>query len=403
MKITMSGKMVIAALLVVAVIAAQFVLLPWLGFGADREMVIAGTGHFFIYDFDAGAAFHSNDSRFFFFASRDGMQYRTSNGNIIWRETLSFNNPWLSARGDYVAIGEQRGGRVVYVFNSEGQSFRVALENPIVSFSVNETGFLTVIAQYDRGYGIYVFNRYRSAADYWLFHWDMPFDLLWPTHAEVSPDGRYIAVAIADLTMGVQTRVQFRYISAWDAWNTDQGLFGHQDFFGLVTALRFVDNNRLIISTTSQITAFQMGPSHATSRQLWQHDKDNVITNIAFFGNSHFAYVVGERLPMATSEGYPAGTLHIYTTNGTRTGTFNMGRRASHLRMGQNAVLIGAGRSFVAVDFRGAPMWEHITLYDTMDVLFLENTSTILVAGSNRAEVYERQRLRDYISEDYEI
>jgi hypothetical protein len=401
-RLTTAAKVFIAAMLVVAVVLAQFFLLPWLGFGADREMSIVGTGRGVNYDFDSGAAFHSNDSRFFYFVTREGVRYiQASNEVQQWHHPFGFNSPLLVARGDIVAVGEDTSGRgrSVYVFNANGYLFSVTMDNPILSFGVNEAGFLSVIVQYDGGYGIYVFNRYLSSPVNPLFHWDEFHDLIKPTHAEVSPDGRYIVIAVVDLNFDVRTTVQFRYFNLRDIWGTDEGLFATQEFPGqMVTAMQFMEGNRLVIATTSQITGFRLRQGHPVSinEKMWEIELENQKSHIEFYNGTHFSFVTGERLRMTAGEGDPLGTVRIYGINGQPTGRFELGRRATHLRMGHDAVIVGGDRSFHAMDFRGTPLWAHTSLFDTRDVLFLDNRNTILVAGSSQAEIFERRRVRDY-------
>jgi hypothetical protein len=325
------------------------------------------------------------------------MRFMASNSDQpIWRYPFAFTNPWLSARGGYVAVGEESGGRVIYVFNEDGFLFRTALENTILSFWINETGFLSVVAQYEGGYGIYVFNQHRSTQENPFFHWDFYHELISPTHIEVSPDGKYIAIARVDITFNPISSVQFRYMNQWDAWGTERGHFATEYFPGqLVTALRFMNENRLIVSTTSQITCFQLGPRHTVSHRIWEHELENQKSHIVFYNGTHFAYVTRERIPMTAGEGDPPGTVRIFGINGVQTGTFELGRRATHLRMGHNSVIVGGDRGFHAIDFRGNDIWEHTTLFDTQDVLFLDNINTIFVAGSNQAEIFERRRARD--------
>lgn len=394
--LTTFAKILIAVALVGVVVLAQFFILPQLGFGGEREMIISSTGHVITYAFDAGAAFHSNDSRFFYFATRNGIRFVATNEVLMWSESFSFNHPFLSKRGDYVAIGELSGGRNIHVFNADGPAFSVSIDHPIQSFWVNETGFLSVIAEYDHGYIVYVFNRYLTTAANPFFSWSVFEELIHPTHAEVSADGRYVAIGVMDLTFDVRQTVQFRYTNQWDAWGTDRGHFASQDFPGqVITAMQFMEGNRLVVATTSQIAGFQLGPSPAASRPIWDIPLENEKTHIAFYGGTHFAFATGTRLPMATEEGDRPGTIRIYGANGAPTGVFELGRSATHLRMGQNAVIVGGDRSFHAITFRGVPIWEHTVLFDARDVLFVGGTDTILVVGSNRAEIFERRRLRE--------
>jgi len=390
-------KILITMVLVAVVILAYFFLLPLLGLGADRELSMVGTGRTFDFDFDAGAAFHSNDSRFFYFSTREGMRQIASNSNLMWHEAQNFNNPGIAVAGDIVAVGEQSGGFNINVFGADGLKFSVTMDNPVVFFEVNETGFLSVIARYDGGYGMYVLNQVRPLPEHPLFHWDFYEDLITPIHLVVSPDGTYVAIGFVDLNINVRTFVQFRYLNQRDAWGTDRGHFATEDFPDeYITALRFMNDNRLVIATTSQIACFQLGPGHAASRKAWGIELENIKTHIEFYNGTHIAFAVGERKLPAEGEGYPVGTVRIYNvSNGNQTGTFELGRRATHLRMGHSSVIVGGDRSFHAMDFRGNPLWEHTSMFETRDVLFLENTNTILVAGSNHAEVFERRRLRE--------
>ncbi|MCL2577992.1 MAG: DUF5711 family protein [Defluviitaleaceae bacterium] len=391
-RLTVLAKVLIAAALLVAAVLVHTFVLPY--FSSNHEMSIMATGRGFTYDFDSGAAFHSNDSRFFYYVTRDMVRFINSNEVTEWQFPQNFINPWLSARGNYVAVGEERGGLNISVFNENGLRFQVTLENPVLSFWVNETGFLSVIAQYEGGYGIYVFNEHKTSTP--LFHWDIYDDLVTPTHVEVSPDGKYVAITIVDLSFNVRSSVQFRYINQRDAWGTEQGRFATQDFSGeFVTALRFMDGNRLIIATTERITCFQLGPGHTASRELWTIELENAKTHIEFYKGTHFAFATGDRLLTTTGDGDPIGTVHIYGINGNPTGRFELGRRATHLRMGHNSIIAGGDRSFHAMNFRGMPLWEYTSLFDTRDLLFLDNTNTILVAGSNQAEIFERRRVRE--------
>ena len=394
-----SVKVMIALVVLSVVVLVQFVIMPWVSFGRDRDIRLVGTGRSVAYDFDSGALFHSNNSRFYYFITRDSIRYMASNSDVaVWHVPFSFVRPWMSARGDIVAVGEERGGRVIYVFNSVGLMYRVVFEDPVLTFSVNESGILTAIVQYDWGYGVYAFNRTLNTTSNALFRWFVPTDygLFWPTHAEVSADGRYIAIAIVDLNTHVQTIVEFRYVNIWDAWGTEDGLFAKEAFQEqLVMDMRFMSDNRLIVAATSQIRCFQMGPG-SQIRDVWNIELENVLTHIDFYNDTHLIYVTGERQLMTTEEGDPMGTVRIRTIhNNVPTAEFSLGRRATHLSVGHGSIIVGAERSFHAMDFRGNHLWEHISLFDTRSITFLDNTDTVIIAGANRAEVFQRRRVSE--------
>ena len=370
-------------------------------------MRMYATGRIVTYDADAHPSFHSNDSRFYYFVTRDGVRYMSSGGEMRWHELFSINRPVMVARGDIVAVGEISGGNAVYVFDSTGLLYRTPFENPVLTFSVNESGFLSAIVQYEVGYGIYIYNQHRTSGQP-LFYKAIREDLILPTIVEVSGDGRYMAIAFIDLSTRrtrLTTTVQLRYLNLRDAHGTDggDGLFSEDEFAGyVVSALRFMEDDRLIVATTSENSAqiiclsIQLGTGQSVVREMWNINLKNQLTHLEFYRNRYIAYVTGDRF-IGADGADPPGTLRIVNINGSgsQTGYFNLNRRATHLRMGHNAVIVGSDRSFHAISLRGTHLWEHITLHDTRDVLFLDNTDIILVAArTHRAEVFRRGRVR---------
>lgn len=389
-------KILIFVAIIAVVMVVQFILQD---LGQGQNIRMHATGHSVTYEFDASPSFHSNDSRFFYFATRDGIRFISSNGVVDWSETLSLNRPIMVTRGDFVAVGEHSGGRRIYVFNSSGFVYHVDFDHPVVMFSINATGFLAAVVQYSTGYGIYVYNQQSPTV--YLHRNPIHDSLTIPTAVEISEDGRYIVTAILDLNVRLTSTVIFRYFNERDslAWDLGtEGLFSSEIFSDqTVKSMRFMENNKLVVVTTSQIACFQIiSRDHAvsTQREVWSIDLKNNLSHIAFYGNRYIAYITGDRHP-GEADADPVGMVRIRNVNNTEVGYFNLGRRATHLSMGHGAVLVGADRNFHAVNFNGNHIWEHNALHDTRDVLFLDNTDTILIAGLNRAEVHERRRTRN--------
>jgi len=390
-------KILIFVGLITIVMVVQF-FMP--DMGQNHIVRMEPTGHSVSYTFDASPSFHSNDSRFFYFVTRDGISFRPSNGDVRWSHSFSFNHPTMVARGDFVAVGERYGGRRVYVFDSSDQPlFRADFDYPIAMFSINAAGFLSVVLQTSVGYRIYVHNQQSIRAGEYLYRENIVGDLYFPTAVEVSEDGSYIAVAIADLNVRLDTTVHLRYLNERDArtWDTVDGLFAFETFAGqIVYTVRFMADNRLVVVTESQIIGYQIirRDYAVTTQQIsWVIDLQNDLSHMAFYGNRHLVYITGDR-HLGAVNGSPVGTVHIINADGTPVGEFNMGRRATHLSVGHGAVLVGSDRNFHAIDLRGNHLWEHNSLHYTRDMIFLDDTDTVLIVGASRAEVNTRQRVR---------
>ena len=361
--------------------------------GEDIRMV--NTGHGVTYAFDANPSFYSNGSRNFYFALRTGIRLVPSGGGAYrWQESFSFTRPHMAARGDVVAVGELGQGRKIYVYNADGNMYSVDLNHPVTGFSVNAAGYLSVITQVDGGFHIRVFNQHNNSSHMWEWRsYHVNYPLRFPVAAELSGDGRYIAIAYwnADGTQ-LATDVQF--------WETDNrevrfgtdGLFAGEFIEEAFIAMRFMANNRLLLITDSRIMLYSVSISGV--EEVWSKPLYNRIDQLAFYGNNRFAFAAGAPLRPDGRYADPLGTVNIFDLNGS-TGRFYLGRRATHLTMGHSAVIVGSDRYFHAISARGTSLWYHRTLHDVRDMIFLDNTDTVLIAGANRAYVWRRQRVRE--------
>jgi len=390
---------IIAVIIIIQIIAANV--------GQGMVMRFEETGFIQPYNFDASPSFFGTDDNEVFFATRDGMRYiNISRPDASWAHTFSLPRPVMVGRGNMVAVGDQSGGRRVYVFNREGYMFHQDFDHPILTFSINETGILAVVLQYSTGHGIYVLSQQsvieRPDGNPWAYRRAEMEELIYPIAVEVSPDGRHIITAMLDIRVRPTTILQFGHVFQADALDTGRtdGIFSEERLDGqLVYGMQFMSDNRLIVATTSQIVAYRITPRVQTfsmQEEIWSIPLLNNLTHLEFYGNSHVVYVLGDRL-IGDPDALPAGTVHIRNAAGTLTGTFTLGRRATHLSVGHGSFIVGADRNFHAVTLTGNHLWEHNVLFDTTrhgSVIFLNNTDNILVAGLNRAIAYERRRTR---------
>ena len=392
-------KVLIFVGIIATVMVIQF-LMP--SMGQTQHIRLESTGHGVSYDFDASPSFHANSSGDFFFATRDGLQYRSSGGLQHWSHSFAFNNPIMVTRGNVVGVGEPRGRRV-YVFGTNGLLFSRDFDQPVMTFSVNNMGFLAVVLQYPNGHHrIQVFNPQQfSEPLYNRLVVNEEGGLWFPTAVEVSDMGRYVVVAMLDLNTMLTTTVEFGYINESDAAGVNDrfGVFASEILHGqIVSAVRFMAGDRVIVTTTAYILCFQLVvPSHGPTmlQEAWRIELENTIDHIDFYGGRYLIYIVGDR-NLGVTDAPAVGTVHIVNMNGHVETPFSLGRRATHLSVGHGAVLVGADRNFHAVTLGGAHLWEHNALFDTRgrQVIFLDNTDTILIGGANRADVHERRRVR---------
>ena len=391
-------KILIFVTIIAGVAAVQ------LFFSTDRNQLMhmelqAGQGVTF--QFDANPSFHSNSSGFYFYVQSDGVRYMSSAGDIGWSSHFNIARPVVATRGDFIAVSEENGRRI-YVFSASGPLFSREFDYPIATFSINNTGFLTVVLRRGNHHYVEVYNHASYLAGYRVYRRGIVEPMAFVSAVEVSDNGRFIAVALTNLHINFETTVQLGYINITDSRDMDPdtlGIFFAEDISNdFVHSMRFMADNKFVVATTTGVICYRIVSSaHAPTLayRLWDKQHANFIDKFIFYGDRHFAYITGTRR-VGMAEALPVGTVRIYNINNTRTGEFNLGRPATHLSAGHGALLVGAGRNFHAVGLNGSHLWEHNVLQDThgRNVIFLDDTNTILVPGISRADVYIRRRVR---------
>jgi hypothetical protein len=297
----------------------------------------------------------------------------------------------MVTNGDFVAAGDARGKRS-YVLESSGPIFDVPFEDPVLFFSVNSTGFLTAIVQVTGGYEVNVYNKKSSIVP--VYSNVMHDPLVQPAAADVSADGRYIMIAMFDLRIRMTLRVSFYYVNRQDTWAApEDGLFAWWDFTDEAPlCVRFMDDNNALLFTDRRINCYRPGEMNKCDEQ-WSVPLHNKIDRRAFYGGSRFAFAAGDRLLNDYDAAAP-GAVYIYSVTGEKTGEFQLGRKASSVSMGHNAVLVGADRSFYALNASGGRIWEYIALQEARGMIFLDNTDTVLIAGGMDAQILKRERVK---------
>jgi len=381
-------KILIAILLLSAVFLIQHFIFNVLGIQTRQDLIMTDTEIGISYSFDMSASFYSPGGRFFFFGSRDGMQYISSTGEVRWQHNLNISQPVMIGRGDIAAIWEPDNHRI-YVFGPSGLMYEAALQHPVLYFTVNQTGYLSVITRTGIGYEIHVFNPADPHNPLYGFRAPINDANVFPMSVDVSDCGTYVVKALLDVNVTMLSRLTFSYIRRVDSPGTLDGFIASYQFPDeFIIQARFVEGNRLLVLTDQQIRGFDAG--EGTHNPQWNVPLYNQPDQWVV-GQSGFAFVTGDAF-LNQPEADDPGVLYIYNFNGQPTGTYELGRRATHLSMGHGTALVGMGRTFYAISAQGTRLWTASAIQDVHDKFFLDNTDAVLLVGGTRAAVMRRLR-----------
>ena len=381
-----AAKALIALALLIAAACVQYFYFNGQAPASETTVRMTETGVSVLYDFDSAVGFHSFDSGDFFFCTKDGMKYLTSGGATRWDSVYSLISPVMVAQGQVAAVGEA-GGHAVYVFGASGKLYERHFDAPLLSFSVNKSGYLSVILQDGSDYRIEVAGPGLNVNKPWQYHFVQ--SNVYPMCADVSFDGRIVATAFADVEFQLVTRIVFQYINEAEGRNYTDSVFSEQQIPGEMPAsVRFMDGNRLLVFTDARICCYEQSAQGAVER-IWDVELSNRLSSVSFYGGKSFAYASGDPLLNRADADAP-GTVRFMTADGAETGTYCVGKSVQTLSMGRDAAIAGTGRDFYAIDARGNLLWSYASPQEARQMIFLDNRDTVLVATDLGGSVMRR-------------
>lgn len=383
-------KLIMVMLLVVAF--ALFVALELLGNG-NFINTLAGGSEFvetdisLAYDSNSKASFFTYAKKDgFFYATKDGISFIDSSGLESMSRTYNMSNPVMTGEGSVAAVLEKNGNDV-YVYNTDGEMYQVKTPYPILNYSVNAMGYVSVILKKDDNYIINVFNDRGNLQS----EGSLVYKNKMPIATALSNDGRILAICFLDSSnVEINSYINFYYLNPGEAneYKSQDGLF---TFSGdntdqIIGLIKFMDNNELIAVSDKEISIYQPEKKPVKKAALPLSNKISAIS----FNTNCFAVAYGA--PFLNQPSEKEGFVDIYDLGLSKIGEFKASSGVDYLAFGLNSLIIGEGRKFSAVTDKGGLLWEYTALHDVKQLLFLGNTSKILVAGTTEAIVMKMEK-----------
>jgi hypothetical protein len=308
-------------------------------------------------------------------------------GEQQWEEVISLTNPVLYGKCDTIALIEAK-GRKAYVFNTLGKLYERRFDAPVLSFSVSQTGHLAVILQSSDGYCVEVHSP-GSMEAVWRYVISSPN--IYPLSADVSPDGRVVALSLLDLNPdayhSMKTNIVFMYTSQADAASTTDadGKFAGETLSDQIALVRFM-NNKLLAVSDKNITCYTVSEN---VKQDWQIALENELEQFETFGNDGFVIVAGGSDGSKRPEDSSAGMLEFYNIKGKRTGGYQTSG-VDYISMSINSVIVGKNRNYEAINNRGKLLWSYTASQDIRQLMFLGYENTALASGATNAWIMRK-------------
>ena len=328
---------------------------------------------------ESGTEVHAY-GRGFFHITKDGVSCISSTGQTLWSEVLNASAPLYRAEAD------------ILVFNSRGRMYSKTLENPILSFSINKNGYLSVITQDREFYRIEVFGstgEWKSGASFFERN-------VYPIATDISDDNRYMAISLLNVGgVKMSSEVVIAHLERSAALDVVDGIFassGVQDDT-LIGTVEFMEGNNLVFASDKRIScAIIENDGNGRYSHKWDLELTNQLDKIRFNEGRSISIALGE--PLINREAVDVGTVYQYNLSKELLSSTKADGKVTYLFSGMDATIIGTGRLFRAVNRNGGTIWSYNATRDVRQIVFFENTSKVLLVSNRDTSVMRAQRSR---------
>ena len=327
----------------------------------------------------ANKSIFKTNGKGFFYCTKDGLRYYSETNNIAWNDTYTMISPVAVSENGYLAVTEI-GGKSVRVYDKKGPLYTVQLENSLVQASLNSGGYLSAILKSKDGYIVQAYN----AAGGLLTERIDPVTGIYPISADISDDGRTLAVSYMDTTdIEIMSRIVFLYINQAEGKNYVDSMYAAVEKPGkVVPVIKFMKGNSL--AAISDKSVFLMDENGG---ELWEEELLNEIDKAVFAGNDHIAVGLGDEF--VNEEGMEKGTILWFGLKGKTSASFAAGDEITYLYGDSAGVVVGTGNRYAGVNNSGKALWEYTADNALEDVLFLDDAYTVLSISKSTAEILD--------------
>lgn len=185
----------------------------------------------------------------------EGATCIASDSSTVWDEPYEMENPIISVRNVYAAVGDQK-GKTIIVFNREGFCQKISTDLPIQKIDVSDTGSVAVLMQ-DEGsisyLALYSLSGKKTAEG--TLHFG---NSGYPLALALSEDGENLALSVLDIKDGrSKSTINFYNFNQTPEEGKDNQVasFSYDDT--VIPEINYGDGTKLVAFGDDKVICFQ--------------------------------------------------------------------------------------------------------------------------------------------------
>lgn len=298
--------------------------------------------------------------------NRDGITAYDFDGYEIWSDTLSVNNYIVKQREPYIAVGSKE-GKKISLFDAKGKVTDITCDNPIIYFSVNEKGGISVIQSLEGGNMVAAYDVNGRYLGGMVSYTSMEG---YPTTVELSADNKlliatYIKTDEPVLTSSIRA-IGMQQSSEEEGEGVKYGLLEKEN---LIYEVEFVKDNIWVSIGDQKMTWYDLDGNEIKSVTNINSVFRPYLYKLSKYGDG-FLPIISSDNP-SSSIIKRKDKLTFWNAQGAKTFETDLQVPAEYLYVDDRGVVIGAGNQYVGYNKMGSQTFSYKSTVDVNKVFYL--------------------------------
>lgn len=296
----------------------------------------------------------------------DGITSYNFEGEEIWSDTFSMDQFVSVQRKPYIAVGSIQGKHII-LFNEKGRQAEIVTDNPIVYFSVNESGGVVTIENENNSYTV---TAYDAAGKKLCWRTTFISTDGYPVVAELSPDNKLLLISYVSVDEPqVVSRVIAIDVEDRETESLDNIKYGYKQTNNLVYDIEFISKNTWVSIGDKAIDWYDLEGNQKASQKDLSAVFVPYLTKMTQHGLGYFPMVITEK---PTQNIVHRQDKLIYFNNiGEQTFIVDLDGGVEYFYADENGVTIQKGNVFQGYDKLGNLFFEYTARTDVNKVVYI--------------------------------
>ncbi len=296
----------------------------------------------------------------------DGITSYDFEGEEIWSDTFSMNHFVSVQRKSYIAVGSVQGKHII-LFNEKGRQAEIVTANPIVYFSVNESGGIVTIENENNAYTVTAYD-----AEGKKLCWRTTFISVdgYPIAAQLSPDNKLLLISYVSVDEPqVVSSVIAIDVEDHETENLDNIKYGYKQTNNLVYDIEFMSKNTWVSIGDKSIDWYDLEGNQKGTQNNLSGVFVPYLTKMSEHGLGYFPRIITEKPTQNIV--HRQDEIVYFNHMGEETYSINLDSGVEYFYADENGVTVQKANVFRGYDKLGNPFFEYTATTDVSQVIYI--------------------------------